>query len=97
MSRDGVEHQQFDDAVRGALFPYDRGVEPVGATAHDVTPDLDEGPVIEQEVIRIDHTHDPRALTGVGRDAEVVAPARAVERHPERRVVLDERSTVVFR
>ncbi len=76
---------------------YDRGVKLVGATAHYVTPDLDEGPIIEQEVIRIDHTLDPRALSTVGRDAEAVALARAVKWHSERRVLLNERSTVVFR
>jgi formyltetrahydrofolate deformylase len=58
-------------------------------------PDLDEGPIIEQEVIRTDHTHDPRELATVGRDAE--APARAVRRRRERRVLRNGSSTVVFR
>ena len=76
---------------------YDRGVKLVGATAHYVTPDLDEGPIIEQEVIRIDHTYDPRALATVGQDAEALALSRAVRWHSEHRVLLNERSTVVFR
>jgi formyltetrahydrofolate deformylase len=93
-------HHSFLPGFKGAN-PYhqafDRGVKLVGATAHYVTPDLDEGPIIEQEVIRIDHNYDPRALTIVGRDAEAIALARAVRWHSERRVLLNERSTVVFR
>ena len=69
----------------------------VGATAHHVTPDPDEGPIIEQEVIRIDHTFDPRALATVGEDAEAVALSRDVRWHSERRVLLNGHSTVVFR
>jgi formyltetrahydrofolate deformylase len=93
-------HHSFLPGFKGAKpyhQAYDRGVKLVGATAHYVTPDLDEGPIIEQEVIRIDHTYDPRALSTVGRDAEAVALARAVTWHSERRVLLNERSTVVFR
>jgi formyltetrahydrofolate deformylase len=93
-------HHSFLPGFKGAQpyhQAYDRGVKLVGATAHYVTPDLDEGPIIEQEVIRIDHTFDPRALATVGRDAEAVALARAVKWHSERRVMLNERSTVVFR
>jgi formyltetrahydrofolate deformylase len=93
-------HHSFLPGFKGAKpyhQAYDRGVKLVGATAHYVTPDLDEGPIIEQEVIRIDHTLDPRALSTVGRDAEAVALARAVKWHSERRVLLNERSTVVFR
>ena len=93
-------HHSFLPGFKGAKpyhQAYDRGVKLVGATAHYVTPDLDEGPIIEQEVIRIDHTYDPRALTTVGRDAEAVALARAVTWHSQRRVILNERSTVVFR
>jgi len=95
-----IIHHSFLPGFKGAKpyhQAYDRGVKLVGATAHYVTPDLDEGPIIEQEVIRIDHTYDPRALTTVGRDAEAVALARAVKWHSERRVILNERSTVVFR
>jgi formyltetrahydrofolate deformylase len=93
-------HHSFLPGFKGAKpyhQAYDRGVKLVGATAHYVTPDLDEGPIIEQEVIRIDHTLDPRALSTVGRDAEAIALARAVTWHSERRVLLNERSTVVFR
>jgi formyltetrahydrofolate deformylase len=93
-------HHSFLPGFKGAK-PYhqafDRGVKLVGATAHYVTPDLDEGPIIEQEVIRIDHTHDPRALATVGRDAEALALSRAVNWHCERRVLLNGSSTVVFR
>jgi formyltetrahydrofolate deformylase len=93
-------HHSFLPGFKGAKpyhQAYDRGVKLVGATAHYVTPDLDEGPIIEQEVIRIDHTFDPRALSTVGRDAEAVALARAVKWHSERRVLLNQGSTVVFR
>jgi formyltetrahydrofolate deformylase len=93
-------HHSFLPGFKGAKpyhQAYDRGVKLVGATAHYVTPDLDEGPIIEQEVIRIDHTFDPRHLTTTGRDAEALALSRAVRWHCERRVLLNDRSTVVFR
>ena len=93
-------HHSFLPGFKGAKpyhQAYDRGVKLVGATAHYVTADLDEGPIIEQEVIRIDHNYDPRALATVGRDAEALALARAVRWHSERRVLLNEHSTVVFR
>jgi formyltetrahydrofolate deformylase len=93
-------HHSFLPGFKGAR-PYnqafDRGVKLVGATAHYVTPELDEGPIIEQEVIRIDHTYDARALATVGQDAEALALSRAVRWHSERRVLLNEHSTVVFR
>ena len=93
-------HHSFLPGFKGAK-PYhqafDRGVKLVGATAHYVTPDLDEGPIIEQEVIRIDHTYDPRALATVGQDAEALALSRAVRWHSEQRVLLNGSSTVVFR
>ncbi|WP_127355839.1 formyltetrahydrofolate deformylase [Actinacidiphila soli] len=93
-------HHSFLPGFKGAK-PYhqafDRGVKLVGATAHYVTSDLDEGPIIEQEVIRIDHTYDPRALATVGQDAEALALSRAVRWHSERRVLLNGHSTVVFR
>jgi formyltetrahydrofolate deformylase len=93
-------HHSFLPGFKGAK-PYhqafDRGVKLVGATAHYVTPDLDEGPIIEQEVIRIDHTYDSRALATVGQDAEALALSRAVRWHSERRVLLNGHSTVVFR
>ncbi|RRO14145.1 formyltetrahydrofolate deformylase [Saccharopolyspora rhizosphaerae] len=92
-------HHSFLPGFKGAKpyhQAYDRGVKLVGATAHYVTPDLDEGPIIEQEVIRIDHTHDPKALQTVGRDAEALALSRAVRWHCEHRVQLNGTSTVVF-
>ena len=92
-------HHSFLPGFKGAK-PYhqahERGVKYVGATAHYVTPDLDEGPIIEQEVIRIDHTHDPRRLATVGSDAEAIALSRAVRWHCENRVLMNGTSTVVF-
>ena len=92
-------HHSFLPGFKGAK-PYhqahQRGVKYVGATAHYVTPDLDEGPIIEQEVIRIDHTHDPRRLAFAGSDAEALALSRAVRWHSENRVLMNGTSTVVF-
>lgn len=92
-------HHSFLPGFKGAK-PYhqafDRGVKLVGATAHYVTPDLDEGPIIEQEVIRIDHTLDPGGLSTVGRDVESLALSRAVRWHCEQRVLRNGNSTVVF-
>jgi formyltetrahydrofolate deformylase len=93
-------HHSFLPGFKGAR-PYhqafERGVKLVGATAHYVTPELDEGPIIEQEVIRIDHAYDERALATVGRDAEALALSRAVRWHCESRILLNGHSTVVFR
>ena len=69
----------------------------VGATAHYVTADLDEGPIIEQEVIRVDHSHGPTTLSTIGQDAEALALSRAVRWHCEHRVLIDQASTIVFR
>ena len=92
-------HHSFLPAFKGAK-PYhqafDRGVKLVGATAHYVTPDLDEGPIIEQEVIRIDHSFDPARLATVGQDAEALALSRAVRWHCDNRVLLHGHRTVVF-
>lgn len=93
-------HHSFLPGFKGARpyhQAYDRGVKLVGATAHYVTADLDEGPIIEQEVIRVDHTYGPATLSTVGRDAEALALSRAVRWHCEHRVLLDRTSTVVFR
>ena len=93
-------HHSFLPGFKGARpyhQAYDRGVKLVGATAHYVTPDLDEGPIIEQEVIRVDHTYGPAALSTVGQDAEALALSRAVRWHCEHRVLMDQTSTVVFR
>lgn len=76
---------------------YERGVKVVGATAHYVTSDLDEGPIIEQEVRRVDHTLDAAGVTALGRDNESLALAHAVQWHLENRVMLDGHRTVVFR
>ena len=93
-------HHSFLPSFKGAK-PYqqafDRGVKVVGATAHYVTPDLDEGPIIEQEVLRVDHAFDPRALATAGQDAEALALSRAVRWHCQHRVLLNDNSTVVFR
>jgi formyltetrahydrofolate deformylase len=92
-------HHSFLPGFKGAKpyhQAYDRGVKLVGATAHYVTPDLDEGPIIEQEVIRIDHSYDPSRLATVGQDAEALALSRAVRWHCENRVMLHGHRTVVF-
>jgi formyltetrahydrofolate deformylase len=93
-------HHSFLPGFKGARpyhQAYDRGVKLVGATAHYVTADLDEGPIIEQEVIRVDHTYHPTALSTVGQDAECLALSRAVRWHCEHRILLHGASTVVFR
>jgi formyltetrahydrofolate deformylase len=92
-------HHSFLPGFKGAKpyhQAYDRGVKLVGATAHYVTPDLDEGPIIEQEVIRIDHSYDPSRLATVGQDAEALALSRAVRWHCENRVMMHGHRTVVF-
>jgi formyltetrahydrofolate hydrolase len=92
-------HHSFLPSFVGAK-PYEqahrRGVKLVGATAHYVTPDLDEGPIIEQDVVRVDHTMDATALAAAGRDVEARVLARAVTWHTEHRVLLDRDRTVVF-
>jgi len=75
---------------------YDGGVKLIGATAHYVTPDLDEGPIIEQAVTRINHAMTAARVTQLGRDNECLALSRAVQWHTENRVLLDGRRTVVF-
>jgi formyltetrahydrofolate deformylase len=75
---------------------YGRGVKVIGATAHYVTPDLDEGPIIEQAVTRINHTMTAAQVTQLGRDNDCLALSRAVQWHTENRVLLDGRRTVVF-
>jgi formyltetrahydrofolate deformylase len=92
-------HHSFLPSFKGAR-PYHqahaRGVKLVGATAHYVTPDLDEGPIIEQDVIRVDHTLLPERLAEAGRDVEAQVLARAVTWHAEHRVLLNDDRTVVF-
>ncbi|MGW4490054.1 formyltetrahydrofolate deformylase [Amycolatopsis sp. NPDC004368] len=93
-------HHSMLPSFKGAR-PYhqaaERGVKLVGATAHYVTADLDEGPIIEQEVARIDHTMSAAQVTALGRDTECLALARAVGWHAENRVLLDGARTIVFR
>jgi formyltetrahydrofolate deformylase len=93
-------HHSFLPSFKGAR-PYhqahERGVKLIGATAHYVTPDLDEGPIIEQDVVRVDHTMAPDALAAAGRDVEAQVLARAVRWHAEHRVLLNGARTVVFR
>ncbi|WAX79471.1 formyltetrahydrofolate deformylase [Streptomyces sp. KMM 9044] len=92
-------HHSFLPSFKGAK-PYHqahaRGVKLIGATAHYVTADLDEGPIIEQEVERVAHDVTPDQLVAVGRDVECQALARAVKWHAERRILLNGRRTVVF-
>jgi len=93
-------HHSFLPGFKGAKpyhQAYDRGVKLIGATAHYVTADLDEGPIIEQEVFRVDHSLDANALVTVGRDAESQALSRAVKWHCQHRVLLNNTRTVVFR
>jgi formyltetrahydrofolate deformylase len=75
---------------------YERGVKLIGATAHYATPDLDEGPIIEQDVERVWHVHTADDLTRVGRDTERLVLARAVRWHLEDRVIVHGNRTVVF-
>jgi len=93
-------HHSFLPSFKGAR-PYhqahNRGVKLIGATAHYVTANLDEGPIIEQEVARVDHGDDIEQLTAIGRDVECLALARAVRWHLEHRVLVDDHKTIVFR
>ena len=92
-------HHSFLPAFKGAK-PYhqahERGVKLIGATAHYVNADLDEGPIIEQEVARVSHADTPDDLVAIGRDIESRVLARAVKLHLERRVMLSGNRTVVF-
>ena len=93
-------HHSFLPSFKGAR-PYHqahaRGVKIIGATAHYVTSDLDEGPIIEQDVARVDHAMTPRDLVRLGSDTESQVLARAVRRHVEHRILLNGHRTVVFR
>ncbi|GAM97362.1 formyltetrahydrofolate deformylase [alpha proteobacterium U9-1i] len=92
-------HHSFLPSFKGA-GPYtqahQRGVKLIGATAHYVTTDLDEGPIIEQDVERVSHAHTPSDLVLIGRDIESRVLARAVKWHVERRVILNGNKTIVF-
>lgn len=93
-------HHSFLPSFKGAR-PYHqaqaRGVKLIGATAHYVTADLDEGPIIEQDVLRVDHSLTPEELSTVGRDVEAAVLTRAVKFHAENRILLNGDRTVVFR
>jgi formyltetrahydrofolate deformylase len=92
-------HHSFLPGFKGAK-PYhqahDRGVKLVGASAHYVTADLDEGPIIEQDVVRVTHAESPSRLVALGRDVERRVLSRAVRDHADRRVFLAGRRTIVF-
>ena len=93
-------HHSFLPGFKGAnpyRQAYLRGVKIIGATAHYVTTDLDEGPIIEQAVERIDHNFDIDELVQIGRDAECAAFARAVKWHCEHRIIVNGNKTVVFK
>ena len=94
-------HHSFLPSFKGAKpyhQAYERGVKLIGATAHFATSDLDEGPIIEQDVVRVDHSLSPEELTAAGRDVERRVLSRAVEHVVERRVLLNgSHRTVVFR
>ena len=93
-------HHSFLPGFKGARpyhQAYERGVKLIGATAHFVTADLDEGPIIEQDVVRVDHAMVPEVLAATGRDVETVVLARAVKYFIEHRIFLNGVKTVVLR
>ncbi|OYO03709.1 formyltetrahydrofolate deformylase [Enemella evansiae] len=93
-------HHSFLPGFKGAN-PYrqahERGVKLIGATAHFVTSDLDEGPIIEQNVVRVDHTRSPKQLVAIGQDEESRTLTQAVKLYAENRVLLDGARTIIFR
>ena len=93
-------HHSFLPSFAGARpyhQAYERGVKLIGATAHYVTADLDDGPIIEQDVARVDHAFRAEQLVAAGQDVECVVLARAVRWHVEHRVMLNGARTVIFR
>ena len=93
-------HHSFLPSFKGAKPYYqahDRGVKLIGATAHYVTAELDEGPIIEQDVARVDHSKTVEDLTALGRDTESQVLARAVQWHSEHRVLINGHKTVIFK
>ena len=93
-------HHSFLPSFKGAKPYYqahERGVKLIGATAHYVTADLDEGPIIEQDVARVDHSKTVEDLTTIGRDTESQVLARAVKWHSEHRVLINGHKTVIFK
>lgn len=93
-------HHSFLPSFKGAK-PYhqafDRGVKLIGATAHYVSDELDEGPIIDQEVLRVDHTHTAQQLVELGKDIEAFVLARAIKYHIEQRIFLNGHKTVIFK
>jgi formyltetrahydrofolate deformylase len=93
-------HHSFLPSFKGAK-PYHqaftRGVKLIGATAHFVTEELDEGPIIEQEIARVDHTHKPEDLVAIGQDIECMVLARALKYYAQHRVILNGNKTVIFK
>jgi len=93
-------HHSFLPGFKGARAyhqAFDRGVKLIGATAHFVTADLDEGPIIDQEVERVDHTYSPEDLTDLGRDLESLTLNRAIKWYAERRVFQNGKKTVILK
>lgn len=93
-------HHSFLPSFKGAKpyhQAYERGVKTVGATAHYVSDELDEGPIVAQQVLEVDHTHGPEDLVAAGRDSECKALSNAVRWHCEGRVILSGHRTVVLR
>ncbi|GGU53489.1 formyltetrahydrofolate deformylase [Pseudomonas laurentiana] len=92
-------HHSFLPGFKGAKpyhQAYARGVKLIGATAHYVTSDLDEGPIIEQEVQRVDHAHQADQLVAIGRDTETIALSKALKYHLQHRVFINGDKTVIF-
>ena len=92
-------HHSFLPGFKGAKpyhQAYERGVKIIGATAHFATNDLDEGPIIEQETVRVDHRHTPQKMQALGRDTEARVLARAIELYTERRIFLHGQRTVIL-
>jgi formyltetrahydrofolate deformylase len=92
-------HHSFLPGFKGAKpynQAYERGVKLIGATAHYATPDLDEGPIIEQETVRITHADDPEKLKIIGRDTEKLVLARAINTYARRRIFLHDARTVIL-
>jgi formyltetrahydrofolate deformylase len=93
-------HHGFLPAFQGAKpyhQAYDRGVKIIGATSHYATADLDEGPIIEQDVVRVMHDNSPEDLVMIGKDIERLVLARAVKAHIEHRIIISGRRTIVFK
>jgi len=92
-------HHSFLPAFQGAnpyMRAYDRGVKLIGATAHYATEDLDEGPIIEQDVERVTHESTPKTLKAIGADIETMVLARAVKSHLNNQIIVDNNKAIVF-